>query len=337
MTPLTTPHARPAQPRTAQGPGYADPEATTVLPPHQRAAYGAGQRWPYPVPRRGGPQAPVGAQPPIYWAPRSPGPAELHQRNDRRRWLLGAAGAVVAVTAIVGLLAVATSGTQSDTHTAESATGVPVPPLPTKAPRTATSTPANPGDTVADTELPALLPDTATLNRIMGTDALAVMPELTGTRMYTDTSDPAQCLGLVVSGARDVYSTAPWRATANQTLKDPSGSASPHLVFNAVTTFSTAQAATDFVAAQLPLWQSCQASPITLNPHDEKPLTWITNDVAMHGQSLTASAQPRNSAVSCQRALTAVQNIVIDVQACSVGATDQAEAITAAISGQIHP
>ncbi|WP_431240946.1 sensor domain-containing protein (plasmid) [Mycolicibacterium aichiense] len=249
----------------------------------------------------------------------------------------GDRGAVATVAAVVGLLAATTAGPDSPTRTTESATGVPVPPLPTKAPRTPADAPPAPSGTVADTALPTLLPDTATLNRIMGTDALAVVPELTGTRMFTDTSNPPQCLGLVVSGARDAYAGAPWRATANQAVKDPKGSPSPHLVFNAVTTFSTPTAAADYVTAQLPLWQGCQANPIVLNPNEDSPLTWITNDVAMHGPSLTASVQPRNSSVSCQRALTAVQNTVIDVQACSIGATNQAETITAAITGLIHP
>ncbi|WP_445169005.1 sensor domain-containing protein [Mycolicibacterium sp. Dal123E01] len=335
MSPLTTPQTRPYS-SVAGGFRPADSEATTVLPPRPLSMPGPGSAWASPVAPHGGPQGATGGQPPTFWAPPTAWVPAPPQRNDRRRWLLAAGGVTAAVAVVVGLLAATTSGPESTTRTAESAPGVSVPPLPTKTPRTAPSAPTASAGTVADSAVPTLLPDIASLNRIMGTDALAVMPELTGTRMYTDTSTPPQCLGLVVSGARDAYAGAPWRATANQTSKDPKGSPSPHLVFNAVSTFSTPAAAADYVNRQLPLWQGCAANPITLNP-DDHPLTWITNDVAMHGQSLTALVQPRNSSVSCQRALTAVQNVVVDVEACSVGATNQAETITAAITALIHP
>jgi hypothetical protein len=160
------------------------------------------------------------------------------------------------------------------------------------------------------------------------------IPDLTGPRLFSDTADPAQCLGLPSPGARLTYGDAPVRASATQAAQDTAKGGPPHIVLTAITTFATAADATDFVAHQSPIWQSCQATPVTTNP-DDNAMTWTADSVAQHGPSLTAITRPQGSSASCQRALTAVQNAVIDVQACRVGATDQAEAITAAISQRI--
>ncbi|AQT82214.1 hypothetical protein B1R94_27635 [Mycolicibacterium litorale] len=245
--------------------------------------------------------------------------------------MLAGVGIVAATAATVGLLAVTVSGSQSGTRTSGSDAGVPVPPLPTKS----SPVPRTPASTVDDAALPALLPDAATLAQIMGAAALTEVPDLSGPQLFTDTSDPAQCVGIAIPGARGAYAGTSWRSTYTQTLKDPAGSRSPHMVFNTVTTFPTAAAAADFTTRQLGVWQDCQGIPITTNPGDHA-MTWNARDVT-RGRSLTATIQPQNSDVICQRALTAVQNTVVDVQACSLDVTNEAEVITTTIAARIHP
>jgi hypothetical protein len=335
MTPTLTPQRRPSG-YPGGVPPTLDTDRTVVLPPKAPMAVrpvqpGSGHwvGWATPAPRH--PYPGQIAAPAIHpgWAPPAPSRSRLSTN-----WLL-AAGTAAAITAVAVALVVSTSSDAGSARSAgPSAVGVPVPTLPTKSPRPSTPSVPAPPATVDDAALAALLPDAQAISQIMGSAGMTEVPDLTGPTLFTDTADPAQCLGAVVPGARGAYAGAPWRAAYSQTVHDAATGGAPHLVFTAVTTFPTAATAANFAAQQLPVWQGCQPGPITTNPGDN-PMTWTTEGVAQHGPSLVAFVHPQGSDVTCQRALTAVQNVVIDVQACSVGATNQAETITAAISQHI--
>lgn len=293
-------HVRPWAP--AAGPGAFQHPASAIAPP---------------------PARPWG--PPNAWAGPGLGPMPPTPLGKRKVqwWAIGAAGVAAVAVLAVSTLALAGYGDDHGSTTAAAAAGVPVPAPPVKsspAPQTAPSVPV-PGATppagpVDDSALPALVPEVASVTQVMGAGQLEVMPKLNGPGMFTDQTNPPQCTGVVVPAARVAYDPAGPRATFVQALRDADEN-QLHTVFDGVTTFSTESAATAFVSQQAATWQGCRVGPIVLSLKDNKPLPWTVQDVALRGDILTATVAPQNGSGTCQRAVTAKRNVVIDVMTCS--------------------
>jgi PknH-like extracellular domain len=261
------------------------------------------------------------------WAPPAPWgmPPAGGQSPKTQRWLLAVAGAAVAVATIT--VAVAASG-HNDSPAAPA--GVPVPPPPTKSTAPATpSAPVAPPQirAISDEALPTLLLDPAYVGQVMGTTGLELIDKLSGPGMFTDTADPAQCVGVVIPANENAYAGSGSRATFVQALHDQSRTT----VFSAVTTFATSSLAGDLVAQQAGTWQTCRSAPVVLDPGHDNPTTWTVDDVSQQGGTLTARVSAAGGP-SCQRALTSKNNVVIDVTTCSANPSNEAVTIASAIA-----
>jgi hypothetical protein len=255
-----------------------------------------------------------------------------------QRWLLAAA--VAALVAAAGAVAVAGStGRHGGSLTASG--GVHVPALPTKSvapPQTlsvpvpsSVGSPSSPS-VISDAALPTLLPDPAFVAHVMHAATLEPIDKLTGPGMFTDTADPAQCVGLILPVTKNAYAGSRSRSTYVQALHDQSSN-SKGTVVNGVTTFPSASSANDFVTQQAATWQGCRAA-VVLDPDADKPITWTIQDVSQQGDTLTAHINVPGGP-ACQRALTWQKNVVIDVTACSADPSNEAVTIASAISQRV--
>lgn len=278
------------------------------------------------------PMAPPHSSPwgvPNAWAPPAPWgmPPAGGQSPKTQRWLLAVAGAAVAVAAITVAVAASTSG-HNDSPAVPGGVPVPTPPTKSSAPTTPSAPVAPPQiRAISDAALPSLLLDPAYVGQVMGTTGLESIDKLSGSGMFTDTADPAQCVGVVIPANENAYAGSGSRATYVQALHDQSRTT----VFSAVTTFATSSLAGDLVAQQAAIWQTCRSAPVVLDPGHGNPTTWTVEDVSPQGGTLTARISAAGG-LSCQRALTSKNNVVIDVTTCNTNPSNEAVTIASAIA-----
>ncbi|MEE6177287.1 sensor domain-containing protein [Mycobacterium sp. 050134] len=286
--------------------------------------------------------ASVGAVPwqavPAGWAPPRPefghpaGPGYPQARPggpSSRTWVvLGVAAIVVVLVGLVGLIA--TAG-HSDRPVAA---GAHRPSAAEPSGPSSSTTPA-PASPVAAEDLQGLLLDVGAINKIMGTHDLLVNPTLTTTRLYIDTTDKPECGGVWANANRAVYDGSGWTSVQTQYLREPADVS--HEVFQSVISFPTAAGAADFVAKEAKAWPLCNGRSITTTTANQKPQTWWVATVGRQDGMLTAFTTREGArGWGCQHALTARNNVVVDVEACGFTVMQQGSAIATKVAAGIR-
>jgi hypothetical protein len=298
------------------------------------------------APAQWAPQSPItypGPLPPAAFYPgagwgqpataRQPWPSAAPTRVGRRVVAWIAAGATATLAVAIATVVALTTGHDNTELSASGGVRVPAPPV-KSAPAPQPNAPISPSTStspIADTDLPGLLPPEAHVSEVMGAPNLELIDKLNGPGGFIDEANPAQCVGAIMPVAKAAYAGSGVGATYVQALHDRDGGGM-HTVFNAVSTFGSAAEATSFVGQQAGIWQSCQATRIVLDPNKSKPSTWTLRDVAKRGDILTANAAMDGSPATCQRALTARRNVVIDVMTCSRQLADTAATLASEIA-----
>jgi serine/threonine kinase PknH len=160
------------------------------------------------------------------------------------------------------------------------------------------------------------------------------------TTMYDDSTnvaDPA-CRSLAGSLMAQAYAGSGWSALREQILRD-AGDTWPHHVDQGVVLFPSARAASGFFTASAQQWPACSNRLVTYSEAGQPDNVYNVGPVSNINGTLTYSTtQPAiNTGVwACQRALTAADDVVIDIYACSWNpagdaATDIAHQIAAKV------
>ncbi|MEE6140295.1 sensor domain-containing protein [Mycobacterium sp. 050128] len=262
---------------------------------------------------------------PAQWAPGAYPPPGRPRRTSRTYAIVGVAAAAVAMCAVVAVIVTGSTPSQPAPQGSDTTTAPASPSLP----------PPSPAPTIAVNALTGLLPDPAAINAIMGTSAMVLVPDPAPDKMWTADIDRPDCLGTYHPAELANYQGSGWIAVQTQMLREP-GENWTHSVSQAVISFASAQAATDFASQQGAKWQRCMgvAATVTDTTSHER-YTFTVDRVDNQNGTLTARFTYEGLAGwGCQRALTAHNNVVIDVRACSDAPTDQAAKIAASIAGR---
>ncbi len=241
----------------------------------------------------------------------------IPSRRPRRRWIAPAAALAVLVAAgAVGAAVITTR----NTDTAAPATT-------TRTPSATTGAAPEPGS-----DLPSLLPPVAKTAAVMGTSLSAVDdPRNT---MSHNPLDNRGCVALVYAIQDDVYrNTGAQRVYARLLQADD-----PRInTAEAVIEFSSAQLAATFLQRQQSIWQSCADTSTDASLPGKAAVPWTVGSTSTTDDgTLTAGVTSGGDVpLTCQRALTARNNIVVDVRACRPDVTDQAVTLAAQIAGKI--
>lgn len=265
--------------------------------------------------------------PPAGWAP-GPYPPPAPPRTART-WAIvaGATAALLAVT-VTGVALASDDASRppanSTTDGSQAITTAP-PPLPT------TTTP--PAPVVPVSALPGMLADPAAVAAAVGTPAMVVLPDSHPDAMWTGHVDNPNCLGVYHPAERAVYQGSGWTAVQGQVLREP-GDRPHNSVIQAVVSFPTAEAATDFAAEQRRSWTRCVGKSVTATYKDGSETFDVGNANNDTGVLKARLIQRDGNGWSCQRALTTRNNVVVDVAACSFVPGDQAVTIATEIAGR---
>ncbi|MBV8860642.1 MAG: sensor domain-containing protein [Mycobacterium sp.] len=297
-----------AQPSTGQrGQDFGSPSSRLSPPP-------SGQPWPnsgpipqpfpsantstYQPPPGTGPQ-PVMGPPPVgpYAGPYSDGGGRKG-RGSGLKWLIGA-GVGAAVVAIVVVAAI-----NFWPH-----------PSPAPAPL------------VAPERLESVLLTAAQVNTVMGASTmqggkLGQAPANASAQL----SIPA-CNGALYPGESPAYNGSGYTKLNYLVVAEP-GDHNDHFVDQDVATFPSADAANAFVKKSADQWRSCAGQVVTGSYDNGNTFRWTFGNVVGDAPRITQlDTQEDGNGWACQRVLSAVSNVVIDVRACGYAITDQASRI----------
>ena len=300
---ITTPIARPAQ--------------NPVTP----AAFAAKAAHPMPATEAAGldltatQQAPTDLPPPE--AP-TPTPKSWWPPRGRSALIAGTAAAVVVLVAgfIIFQLQQPSQATPAAAPTTQPAPPPPPPPKP-----------------VEQAALDGLLLGPAEINATMGTAGMTVDQswKTLADVGFDNPSSPPECLPLGGAGEAPVYNGSGFVAIRGQTLQEPQHFT--HAVDQVVLLFPSAPAATAFLNASTQSWPACANRSYHDNVHNAQMNTGPVSTT--NGMLSDTATNPRTKGWTCQRALTARNNVVIDVAACGYNVAEQGVSIATQIAARV--
>ena|SRR5271156_1583671 len=136
-----------------------------------------------------------------------------------------------------------------------------------------------------------------------------------------------ECNGALYPGESPTYNGSGYTKLNYLVLAEP-GDHNDHFVDQDVATFPSADSAHAFVKTSADQWKSCARQVVTGKYDNGNTFRWtfgnLVGDVPKISQSDT---QEDGAGWACQRVLSAVSNLVIDVRACGFAITDQASRI----------
>lgn len=285
-----------------------DPPSTPSAPPPSQQKPPPSSSAPAAIPYPSEPRTPAMADVGSTWQqPFQPAPTPPPRR---RPGLIAAivAAVVVITSGIIGITSyvLLKDGKQSEMPAAQSAPpSQPAPPSNpiSSAPQSPQSAPPN--------ALNGLLLSVDQINTAMNTTGMSSVGTMSAMPDNSSFVSDQACLALSAAVQAKTYAGSGYNAVQAQVIAKPQQST----VDQAVVSFPSAQDAASFFTASTQGWQSCSNRQFTLAANgnsQEQTVGPVSNTDGM----LSATVTPANSLGVCERALTVVNNVAVDVTTC---------------------
>jgi serine/threonine kinase PknH len=235
-----------------------------------------------------------------------------------RRRLLIAGGAGLAVVVAIAVVAVLVTQRPSPPPS-------PKPTIPAAAPPAAASTPS--------VDLNSILLGPADINTVMGASNMQPTNQAEQMGVPPGTLSNPDCLGALAPIQGSVYQGSGYTAVRGQALnaEDP-----PHFVYEAAVSFPSAEQALGFVRTSADKWQACVGQLLTVTTPN-KIFHWNFANPTGSPPKITQVHTQLHGGRTCQHALSAVSNIVIDVVACGAQIADEGSRIADQMAAKVTP
>lgn len=179
--------------------------------------------------------------------------------------------------------------------------------------------------------LPDLLLNPQEINAAMGATAMEVTK--THFQMSDDSAsmEPRECLAVDGAVQAQAYQGSGFTDERDQTLQE--GDNFTHYAQQAVVLFPSPKHATDFYNASAKQWQACHRYS-----HIQSGSQWTAGSVTNNNgmlDVLTTQENANTGGWACGRALTARNNVVVDVNTCSANPGDSAIKIASKIADKV--
>jgi hypothetical protein len=173
------------------------------------------------------------------------------------------------------------------------------------------------------------------INAVMGATDMKVTNSRTAMSDDGATMTPRECLAIDGSAQAQVYANSGFMAERDETLNRQEGDNLTHFAEQAVVLFPTAKMAGDFFTASAQQWQACHDYT-----HVQSRTHWtvgaISNTNGVLSTTSTLQDPPATGWKACGRALTAKNNVIIDVNTCSVDPKNSAVDIANQIAAKVR-
>lgn len=325
-------------------------DATRDWPAQQRAHGGVPPGYPGPPPQHPPyppyppypphPQAAPGGPPPGWYPPQGPPAPSITVQprpKGRRRGLLIAGTLLAVIVLAAGAVAAYqfTAGRGEDSATGPANTWPP--PSSSKAP---SSTPATPSPAAAANIDPAalrgLLLPAPEINEMFATTGM--VPGKVATQLSTGgRATPLECIGTFSPIHHLSYAGKGSTGMAGQSVStEPKPT---YWAIQGVVSFSDPEMATRYLEMEVSTWRSCENQQITIdfgnndiNRADIGTPTFADDVLSLVFTPQVSAGSPP---VTCERALTARRNVVVDVRACTPTNALVGKTLVAAIAAKL--
>ncbi|WP_445160573.1 serine/threonine-protein kinase PknH/PknJ [Mycobacterium sp. Dal123C01] len=269
--------------------------------------------------------------PPPRWVAGPPVPPWIPPAPPKRRLGLIIGALVVVVAAVVGTTIVF-AVRKSDAGQLDSAASTTAASTTSTSTSTATSSTT---PTVAPAQLDSILAPVDLINTIVNTTGIIVdhnRTEMTDPGPGNTVSDD-KCLGALIGFQTQTYKSSGYTGMLAQLLKKPQSNPG-YVVVQGAVIFASAKQAQGFVTAQLTQWRTCAGTSVT-QVNDGTTSVWTFREISGNPPNIALQHTLANSPVVCQHVLSAVSNVVLDVNVCAPGTINQARQIANAMATKI--
>lgn len=198
----------------------------------------------------------------------------------------------------------------------------------------ATSTSAEPLQTVAVSALKDLLLDAEAINSIMGSSSMT--ESWSGSKLSDDTenTDAPDCIGAKTAGQKKDYEGHGWVAARGSRLEE--NDELRHYVSENVVSFNSAEDAKGFYDAQAQIWADCAGTLISFDDQNDRRRSYTLGEPNDADGFLTMSNYLEGGdGWGCQRVIMVENNVAADISACSYDIGDQGLDIAREIKGKV--
>jgi serine/threonine kinase PknH len=223
--------------------------------------------------------------------------------GSRKRLMIIGGAALAVVVAIVVVVMLATQGPKNK---------------PAAKPTAATSTTAP----VTGGRVDAVLLGAQDIGTILGDPNMESAEHGDQLRPQQGTLSNPECLGAFEPLQESVYRSFGPTAMRSDVLHT-AGNDPAHRVVEAVASFESAEKARAFVEASAEKWRTCAGQNVTLTAANGKVNEWSIGNVTGAAPKI-AQIRTQPDGRACQHVLSAVSDVVIDVQACGADINDGA-------------
>lgn len=182
-------------------------------------------------------------------------------------------------------------------------------------------------------ELGSALLDASQINAIMGASAMRVGAPAHAPTMPTSRLSKPECLGALATAQLPTYAGSGYTGFRWTEAKEAAGAVA-HYVAQAVAVYPNVDLAQAYVTESDQRWNTCADQKIAALFADKSAMVWKLGTVS--GQSPQVSLRETRADIdwTCQRALRAVNNVVVDATACAAGVAEQGVAIADAVAAK---
>jgi PknH-like extracellular domain len=182
--------------------------------------------------------------------------------------------------------------------------------------------------------LDGMLLSATDVNSVMGTTAMKVSDAITDVSDHSNLLPNVNCLGIWDIGEKKVYDGSGWTAIHGQALRQPHSGDWDSLVVQAVVAFPSADAAKKFFTTSADRWSKCSNNH-KVNMHVNDVLTtFVFGDLGRTDTQLSMHVTRGAGERQCQRVLSVVNNVVVEVAACARAVGDQAATLANKIASK---
>jgi hypothetical protein len=186
--------------------------------------------------------------------------------------------------------------------------------------------------------LDGLLLDVEQINSALGATSMKTWFDARKMWDWSADVDDKNCLGVDGPAQDKVYANSGWTGMRGQRLDDSTDGSKrrDHYAIQAVVAFSSARDAVTFYKSSTQAWPACSNRRFSDRNPGQADTVWTVADVTNEDGTLsTAETQEGGNGWTCQRALTARNNIAIDIVACSTSPGSAAKDIAIQIAAKV--
>ncbi|MDO3640148.1 sensor domain-containing protein [Mycolicibacterium arseniciresistens] len=186
-----------------------------------------------------------------------------------------------------------------------------------------------------EADLDAVLLPIGALNETVGATDMEVTSDSEEMGDHSDEVSDPDCVGAIFSAEDSVYAGSEWTAMRDQVAAEP-GDDNEHWVQQTAVLFPGEMQAQDFVEESRSMWDSCAGDVIAIGAGATTYL-WELQDIRdAQGILAQTSSQEDSGGWSCQHAISAVSNVVVEAWACGYTISDQAVDVATALIANVE-